>query len=404
MAAAGRIRGVRKIEVVERRARLARRHRLAPGHRACDVVEAARSAVCLHATDPATVYLSAWARMDGLSVTDLESALYVERSLVKHLAMRRALFVFPRDLLGLAQAGASNRVAEAERRRLIRDVEGAGLHRNGERWLSEAWEQVLAVLSDGREATSSQLRDEIPLLEGSIAYGEGKSWGGQVPVGPRVLTTLSAAGHIVRASNEGGWATSRPRWASMQSWLGEELAPLPEADGVARLAEQWLRVFGPGTAADLKWWLGSTVAAVRRALADLDAVEVDLDGQAGYLLPDDLEATDPVEAWPALLPPLDPTTMGWFERDWYLGPYRAQLFDTSGNAGPTVWWDGRIVGGWRQSETGEVVLQMLEDVGAEGLDALEQEAARLTEWLGGVRVLPRFPSPLSKAPQSTRRR
>ena len=218
-----------------------------------------------------------------------------------------------------------------------------------------------------------------------------------MPVGPRVLTTLSAAGQIVRASNDGGWTSSRPRWASMESWLGEAIAPQPEADGVASLVEQWLRVFGPGTAIDIKWWLGSTVGSVRRALADLHAVEVDLDGQTGYLLPDDLDATDPVEPWAALLPPLDPTTMGWFERDWYLGPYKAQLFDTNGNAGPTVWWDGRVVGGWRQSDTGEVVLQLLEDVGSVGLRALEHEAERLTEWFGGTRVLPRFPSPLSRA-------
>ncbi|MEX1262340.1 MAG: winged helix DNA-binding domain-containing protein [Actinomycetota bacterium] len=294
--------------------------------------------------------------------------------------------------------------ANTERRRLIVDVEKAGLHSNGERWLSQAWKQVLAALSDGREATSSELRAEIPLLEGSIAYGKGRSWGGLVPVGPRVLTTLSAAGHIVRASNDGGWSTSRPRWASMKSWLGEPIEPLPQAEGVARLVEQWLRVFGPGTAADMKWWLGSTVAVVRRALADLQAVEVNLDGQVGYALPDDLEATDPVEPWAALLPPLDPTTMGWFEREWYLGPYKAQLFDTSGNAGPTVWWDGRIVGGWGQSETGEVMLQMLEDVGSEGLHAIEHEAARLTERFGGTRVLPRFPSPLSKAADEFRRR
>jgi len=388
---------MRKIDVAERRARLAARHRVAPGHRAVDVVEAARSMVCLHGTDPATVYLSAWARVDGMTVTDLDDALYVDRSLVKHLAMRRTLFVFPRETIGFAQAGASDRVADGERRRLIRDVEAAGLHRNGERWLSEASEQVRAALTEGRQATSSELRREIPSLEGSIAYGEGKSWGGQAPIGPRVLTTLSAAGQIVRASNDGGWTISRPRWASMRSWFGEEIAAHTTAEGVARLVDQWLRVFGPGTAADIKWWLGSTVTAVRRALAELHAVEVDLEGQIGYLLGDDLEATDPVAPWAALLPPLDPTTMGWFERDWYLGPYKAQLFDTSGNAGPSAWWDGRIVGGWRQSDTGEVVLQVLEDVGSDGLRALEHEAARLTEWLGGTRVLPRFPSPLSKA-------
>ncbi len=88
--------------------------------------------------------------------------------------------------------------------------------------------------------------------------------------------------------------------------------------------------------------------------------------------------------------------MGWFERDWYLGPHKAQLFDTNGNAGPTAWWNGRIVGGWRQTDTGEVELQLLEDVGTEGRRALEDEAARLTEWLAGTRVVARFPSPLSK--------
>jgi hypothetical protein len=326
----------------------------------------------------------------------MDHALYRERSLVKHLAMRRTVFVFPRETLLFAQAGASNRVADGERRRLIREVEKAGLHENGERWLNEACDQVLATLSDGRERTATELRKEIPLLEGSITYGEGKSWGGQFAIGPRVLTTLSAAGHIVRASNVGGWTTSRPRWASTKSWLGEEIEQCSEVEGVVKLVEQWLRAFGPGTTADIKWWLGSTVAAVRRGLEDLNAVEVDLDGQTGYLMGDDLEPTDRVDPWPALLPPLDPTTMGWKERDWYLGPYKTQLFDSSGNAGPTVWWDGRIVGGWRQSDTGQVVLQMLEDIGREGRLAVEREAARLTEFFDGTRALPRFPSPLSK--------
>jgi hypothetical protein len=391
---------VRTIDVEERRTRLARRHRLAPGHAAGDVVEAAESMVCLHGTDPASIYLSAAARVQSMTIADMDRALYADRSLVKHLAMRRTLFVFPRGTLGFAQSGASERVASAERRRLVRDVEKAGLFPDGERWLAEASRAVLAALAGGRQATSSELRDEIPLLEGSIAYGEGKSWGGQVPIGPRVLTTLSAAGQLVRATNDGRWTISRPRWASMRDWLGEEIAAPPEAEGTAGLVERWLRAFGPGTAADIKWWLGSTVAAVRKALADLHAVEVDLDGQTGYLLPDDLDAPDPVEPCAALLPPLDPTTMGWFEREWYLGPYKEQLFDTSGNAGPTVWWDGRIVGGWRQGDAGEVVLQMLEDVGAEGLGAIEAESARLTEWLDGTRVLPRFPSPLSRVAAS----
>ncbi|MGH8977759.1 MAG: DNA glycosylase AlkZ-like family protein, partial [Acidimicrobiia bacterium] len=244
------------MSVAERRARLARRHRLASDQRAAHVVDAARSLVCLHATDPATVYLSAWARVDDLKIRDVEDALYVDRSLVKHLAMRRTLFVFPRETLAFAQAGASSRVAVAQRRRLALDVEAAGLQADGTRWLAKVSKRVLTALADGREVTAKELRSEIPLLEGAIEYGEGKSWAGKASIGPRVLTVLSASGDVVRASNDGGWWVSRPRWASMEAWLGERLAPVSEAEGVAHLVCGWLRAFGPGTEADIKWWLG----------------------------------------------------------------------------------------------------------------------------------------------------
>ncbi len=89
--------------------------------------------------------------------------------------------------------------------------------------------------------------------------------------------------------------------------------------------------------------------------------------------------------------------MGWKERDFYLGPHKEQVFDTAGNAGPTAWWDGRIVGGWRQDDAGAVELQLLEDPGAEGRAALDALVERLTDFLADVRVLPRFPSPLSKS-------
>ena len=384
------------VSVDERRARLARRHHLAAEARAGEVAEAARSLVCLHATTPSTVYLSAWARVDGFTVAAMDKALYSDRTLVKHLAMRRTLFVFPADCLGAVQAGVSAGVADAEARRLVREVEKGGLHRDGAAWLSKAGEAVMEALADGRELTSTELRREIPLLEGTITYGQGKSWGGENPVGPRVLTVLSAQGRVVRASNDGAWTTSRPRWASMKAWTGQQLPEVDRDEGLAVLVRGWLAAFGPGTVQDIKWWLGGTVAATRRALADLGAIEVDVDGATGYVLPDDLDRTESVAPWAALLPELDPATMGWFERDWYLGEHRPQLFDRNGNGGNTAWWEGRVVGGWDQSASGEVQVRLLEDVGREGEAALEAEAARLTEWLGGTRVTGRYPSPLTK--------
>jgi hypothetical protein len=88
--------------------------------------------------------------------------------------------------------------------------------------------------------------------------------------------------------------------------------------------------------------------------------------------------------------------MGWQARGWYLGEHGPALFDRSGNAGPTVWWDGRIVGGWAQRKDGEIVFRLSEDVGADALSAVESEAERLGSWLGDVRVTPRFRTPLEK--------
>jgi hypothetical protein len=387
---------VHTIGVEERRARLARRHRLAPEARADEVVEATRSLVCLHATTPTTVYLSAWARVDGFSLAAMDKALYDDRSLVKHLAMRRTLFAVPTDDLAPVQAGASSRVAESEHRRLAREVEKAGLRDDGEAWLGEAKRAVLQALDEGRELTSTQLREEIPLLQGSIDYGAGRKWAGRVTLAPRVLTVLSAEGVVVRAHNDGPWTTSRPRWATMRGWTGEPVPEVDPATGLAALVRAWLAAFGPGTVQDIKWWLGGTLTATRKALADLGAVEVALDGSTGYVLPGDLEPTEPVAPWAALLPELDPTTMGWTERDWYLGEHRHELFDANGNGGNTAWWDGRIVGGWSQTAAGTVVVELLEEVGRDGREALEAEAARLTEWLAGTRVTGRYPSRLTK--------
>ena len=74
--------------------------------------------MCLHATDPAGLYLSAWARTDGFTVEDLDRAFYADRTLVKHLAMRRTLFAVPRDLLPVVQAACSAKVAATEPARL----------------------------------------------------------------------------------------------------------------------------------------------------------------------------------------------------------------------------------------------------------------------------------------------
>jgi hypothetical protein len=388
---------VRSFTVDERRARLARRHLLTAAPATGSIAEVASRLVGLHATDPATPYLSLWARMPGFQVGDLEAALYQDRSVVKHLAMRRTLWVLTAGDLTAVQAAASDRVAANERKRLVADIEKSGVAANGEAWLGHASTAVLDHLAGHGPASARELRAALPELAGSYDPAPGKRWGGETPVAPRVLTVLSVEGFIVRGPNDGTWTTSRPRWASASDWLGAAGDPTAAEAARAVVIRAWLRAFGPATAADVKWWFGNTLAWARDGLRDVDAVEVDLHGTTGWALPDDLEPEPGHRPWCALLPALDVTTMGWQDRDWYLGEHRGQVFDRNGNAGPTAWRDGRVVGGWRQDADGRVELQLLEDVGAKASKALARKADELTDWLSDVRINPRFPSPLSKA-------
>ena len=378
----------------ERRARLAVRHALAPEARVAGPVAAAEAVVALHATDPASVHVSALARCPALTAGEVEAALYDDRSLVKHLAMRRTQFVFPRATLPVAQAVCGARVERGEVRGLLRDVARSGLHADPAGWLAACGSDVLAVLADGVPRTLDELRAEVPALAGATEHGQGRSWGGRLAVGPRVLTILSARGLVVRGPNDGHWRGSRHRWVSMAAWLGEPLPVLDPEEAEAALVAAWLRGFGPGTERDLRWWLGSTLAVVRRALAAVGAVPVELGAGEGWLLPDDLEQVEAPGPWVALLPPLDPTVMGWQERGWYVGPhggFGGRLFDSVGNAGPSAWVDGRVVGTWHQEETGEVTVVPFEKLTAAAARRLAAEGERVAAYCDGVRVVRPYP-------------
>ena len=384
----------RKVTSRERRSRLVRRHHLRGT--AQDVTAVAGELAGLHSSDAASVYLAARARVRGLTPGDLERALYEERSLVRVLGMRRTMFVVPAGLAPVVHGACTRALARRERAKTIAFVEGGGVATDGARWLAEVEKETLALLEDLGEATAVELSREIPELRKKIPVGAGTKWEGEIGVSTRVLFLLANDGRIVRTKPRGSWLSTQYRWAPMRKWLGTGVDTLPEETARAGLAARWLASFGPGTVEDVKWWTGWTVAQTRAALAEAGAVEVALDDGAGYVLPGDEGPVRAPAPTAALLPALDPTVMGWKGRDWYLGTHRAVLFDRNGNAGPSVWWDGRIVGGWAQRRDGEVVTRFLEDAGAEAVSAVEREAEAVRAWLGDVRVIPRFRTPLER--------
>jgi hypothetical protein len=386
---------MRRIGADERRARLVRRHRLTPQHRASDVVDAVRSVVVLHSTDPVTVFLSAWARTTGFDPASLERAMYEQRTLVRMLGMRRTLFVVPRDLVPIVDAASARAVAANERRKLARFVAESGVADDPGEWIDAASAAALEALAARGDASTSELSGDHPLLAQRLRVGVGTRWEAEVGAASRILLLLGAEGAIVRDRPRGSWIASHYRWVPIER-LGSLDAVEPN-QARAELLRRWLAAFGPGTEADIRWWAGWSARDAREALAAVPHAVVELDGAAtGFVLGDDGEPESAPDPSAALLPSLDSTTMGWKERDWYLGPHATAIFDRNGNAGPTVWWDGKIVGSWAQRPDGVIAHRLVEDVGADGEAAVAAEAERLAEWLGDVRVTPRFRTPLER--------
>lgn len=384
------------ISTAQRRARLSRRHFLASETRADDVVQAAGSLVGLHATDPVSIFLAARARTTAMLPSTLEDALYEDRVLVKTLAMRRTLFVVPVAMAPVLQAASSDAVAAVERRRLAALVEAQGIAADGHKWIDRLGRELVEALQARGEATAGQVAADVPELARRVVLAEGKSYETTVSVGTRLLVVMAAEGRVVRGRPIGSWISTQYRWAPMSAWAPPGLI-LDAAQARAELVRRWLAAFGPGTEADVKWWTGWNLGQTRAALRACGAVDVDLDGgPTGYVLAGDVEQETPVAPWVAFLPALDSTVMGWAARDWYLGAHRAALFDISGNVGPTVWCDGRIVGGWAVRRSGNVVTRLLEDVGAEAAAEVDRCGAEVQEWLGDVRFTPRFRTPLER--------
>jgi hypothetical protein len=377
----------------ERRARIGVRHRLAAEVRAGSAEEVAASLVAVHSTDAASVFLAIWARLADRAAlaSEVERALYDERTLLRLMAMRRTMFVVDRSVAPVVHAACSLTVAARERAKLLKFMETGGV--GGVRraaWLAKAEASALEALRSRGELTATELAESDVRLGAELVLSRGAKYEARVKIASRVLTVLAAEGRVVRTRPRGSWASTQFRWAAMEDWAGAPLEEVPAGDAEAALALLWLRAYGPAGAEDLKWWTGWSVAQTKRALDQDDVVACVLeDGEPGVVLADDVDPVDVSAPWVARLPALDATPMGWKRRDFYLGAHAERLFDVNGNVAPTVWADGRIAGGWTRRPDGEVMFGLLEDIGAEALAAVEAEAAVLTPRLGNATLAPR---------------
>lgn len=377
-----------------------RRHRLVAQHfaRASTTEAVVSSLLALHATDPATVYLSVLARARSLGLPDIRDAMYERRSLVRLMAMRRTMFVVAHGDVPMIHAAASLGVARAMRARLVKQVSTLPTEpviADVESWLAATEAETESALRSMGTATGAELSAAVPGLKTALLPTTDKVYDVKRYVTSEVLVMMAAEGRLVRVEPRGSWTSRRHAWAPIDHWWPDGIAVLDETEARADLARRWLEVFGPATLDDLQWWTGWNKTQTRGAVSGLDTVAVELAEGDGIML-SGTTFDKPAGTSIMLLPALDPTPMGWKHRAWYLGEHKAPLFDTFGNIGPTIWSGGRIVGGWAVTGSGEVVTEFLEDVGSTVSKVVAAEAERITTLLDGTPVVPSFPTPLEK--------
>ncbi len=211
----------------------------------------------LHATDPATVYLSVLARCPVLTVDDVARELYDERRLVRMLAMRRTLFVVPADLVPVVHAAASLDVAASLRRRLLTQLAtiptDPALPDDLAGWLAAIEAGVAEAIEQLGVASGAELARAEPRLRTALLPTTDKAYDVRRAITSQVLTVMGAEGRIVRGRPLGAWTSRQHTWERATTWWPDGIENVEPAKARARLVEEYLRRFGPATEIDVTW-------------------------------------------------------------------------------------------------------------------------------------------------------
>jgi len=320
----------------------------------------------LHAAGAATTYLSLWSRRRSFTKEELQTALYDDRSVAKVLCMRNTLFILPKELLPVAYQATKQR-RDALIDRYLRHY-GMTRSRYG-----QCCDTVRELLGSGAK-TAAEIKRELSDPDTNL-----------------VVDLMPNDWRLVRGYPRGTWRSSLHEYSTFEVWYPNvDLGSLTPQQAHVELVRHYLSRLGPATADDIAWWAGLAKSEVRTALgstgADLQQVEIKNLGSGYLLLSRDLDTlgSDPPEERESLfLPSLDPYIMGYKDRTRFLDPGSSnKVFDRAGNALPTVWQGGRVIGVWvENSKRSALQVLLFDEAGSRLTRQLEEQARSLSLFL-----------------------
>ena len=373
------------------------RHRLDRPLPKSRLTQAVADACGIQAQVMAAAQLALRARERGLTLDDVERALWRDRTLARIWCMRGTVHLVPSDELAVYARGTSTRQMARVEHWLKR---AGGTLASADRLLGAA-----AAAMDRprtRAEIAAHIRDSlgIPIEKrGSGGWGNPK----EVPgfrVGRSIVTVPDLAfiaSYRVQAcfGPDQGQGTTfvRPdRWIPHCHDL-----PLEEAEDA--LLRRYLRAFGPTTVHDFAAW---SILAVGRAKAIWSRVEgelapVTLDGRTAWVLRGDLPAVRRAKMdgrSVRLLPYFDSFLMGHRGRDHLVDAvHYKRIYRPAGWVYPAVLADGRVAGEWAYDRAGRrlrVSVRPYVAFDSETKDLVRREADDIARFLGLPEARVRF--------------
>ena len=336
---------------------------------------------------------SLWARVEGLTSSNVEEALWRTRSLVRAWCMRRTLYLLPAEEVALFVRGSA--------RRAEKEVRWMRNHGVSETTVDSLIASVLGAL--GKPSTRTEIAEDVARsMGGEVRYRPGGGgWGNRrkepwVRIGRSawpvvyLLHVAGARGVVCSGPARGGEATyvRGDRW--VRHWADR---PGPAAE--EELLRRYLGAFGPATPADFALWSGVRLRDAHEIWARLESelARVDLAGWGTWVLRRDLATLQ--EARPdgpvaRLLPHFDAYLLAHEERSHLVARgHQQKVYRSQGWISPVLLHGGEVVGVWSHERTGRNLTVRLEPFGH--LDrstrtALEREGRDLRRFFAADRV------------------
>lgn len=336
----------------------------------------------------AAAQLALRVRVRGLTLEDVDRALWHDRSLARVWSVRGTVHLVPADEFAVFVRGCSTR--QEGRIAAWRARSGAS---------EAATDQLIRATTAAmdrprtREEITQLVRDS---LGWPIENGGGRGWGNPADAAgfrlgssvvtiPDVAWMASSRGLACFGPDEGrGTTFVRP-----EVWLPEwHDVPLEEAED--SLLRHYLRSFGPATVPDFSAWCVLTMGRAQQIWSRLEGerAPVSLDGHTAWILRRDRSALERAgldRTTVRLLPYFDSFLLGHKGRDHLVdAAHYKRIYRSGGWVYPAVLVDGRVAGEWTYERGGKALrirVQPYRSLTSELQDLVRREADDVARFL-----------------------